>query len=232
MTSYADIALQGRISNFAKYLMVVIAVAIIISTGVLIAYVVKQDKEFKRNNFGVYDITLSDSGTTVSNDGRASVEYKNLKIGQKESFKFGFKLSKSTKSNGTIQIQQEGKTITKEVPNGVYIKFVITGEVYDVDENGARIINQDYCQKLNNVISSSCYAISSWDKKKNEFYFCASKNEDDHLRVGEKEEYFSNGEIVMYFNSAAVDGSWWDKIVVLNLQLVTIDYLSPNANNW
>lgn len=231
MRNYMDIALCGQMSLSRKCFLVFLAVLIIIAMGVLTAFLVDKNNEFQRNNFGVYDITLSNSGTTISNGGKATREYTNIKIGQKERLKFGFKLSSYARTV-TTETEEGESQIISNVKTGVYVKMVVTGEVYDIKENGIRAKNDEYCKILKNVIESSCFALDSWDKYKNEFIYCSSRNKDDQMRIGEGEEYYSNSEIVMYFNSSIVDGSWWDKIVVLNFQLIAVDCLSSEGNNW
>ena len=189
------------------------------------------EKEFRRNNLGTYDIALTNSGTTLSGENSSSVEYANLKIGQKERIKFGFNL-KSVSRTQTFTTPQSEEEEPVAIPNGVYVKMVLTGEVFDVDDNGNRQKNVEYSNQLSNILSFHTYSTTdSWSKNKNTFYFEGSNNVDRKL-VTEGQNYFFRGDIFIYFSKDYVDGSWFDKIVVLNFDFVAVDYLSSEANEW
>lgn len=229
MTSYNDIAMQTRMSTGKKYVLVFFLVILFVCAGVLVAYLIDRNNEFQRNNLGVFDIDLSDSGTLVSG-GETSLEFTNVKIGQRETLKFGIKLASCTRKTDYTSPDDEGNTYA--IDNGVYVKLVITGEVFDVNESGERVKNIDYCKKLENVLSSTCYAMDMWEKYKNEFTFSASNMPGDNMKIGVGQEYFSNADIVIYFNNNVVDATWYEKIIVLNFDVVAVDAQSVEAVTW
>lgn len=229
MMHYNDLAMRGKMSTGKKYVLVFFLVVVIVGVGVLTAFLIDRHKEFLRNNLGTFEISLSNSGTEVTG-GVTSVEFTKLKIGQKERLKLGLKLSSCTRKTDYTPPDDEGNTYPIE--NGVYAKLIITGEVFDIGNNGERIKNEDYCKKLANVLSSSCYAMNKWEKFKNEFTFCASSTPYDNMKICEGQEYFSNADIVIYFNNNIVDGSWYEKIIVLNFDVVAVDSQSIEATSW
>ena len=131
--------------------------------GFLVGLFISLDREFKKNNVGTFEISLSNSGVNISDDER-EIELRNVKIGQSEIIKLSFVLS--TCSRTQEYNNDENKT---PIDNGVYARFRLEGFVYDINENGETVLNSTLTSKMAQIISQSPTNGSNWRKEGNRY---------------------------------------------------------------
>ena len=196
--------------------------------GFLIGLFINLDREFRRNNVGTFEISLADSGVTVKDDVR-ELELRNIKIGQVETLKLSFVLNSCTREQ--TYLNDENKT---PIDNGVYVRFKLSGFVYDIDENGEQVLNSQLTSKMAQIINESYTNGSTWRKDGNTYTYAQYAGNDDETisLVKLNEKITSTEHVLLIFGTNIVDASWYDKVIKIKMEFEAIDHLSSGANSW
>ena len=216
---------NNRGSSFLKVLIIFTSIAIVIGLGIGIAFIVDSIKADKKNNFGEFEIYLNDEGTRVE-DNDAFIELKQIKIGEKIDLK--------AKMNINVDcLPMYDEETNEEIASGVYVRCSFRGEVYKVSENKANEIDTDLQSDIDLILKDYIYSTdSSWQKQGKYFYFTGSKNEEDNMLCVDKDILTINRFIHIVFSPSIVNGTWFDKIIKIYMQIEVCDYKDEEANMW
>ena len=195
--------------------------------GFLIAVIIDGSNEFKKNNVGTFEISLSNSGVVVTEPVR-ELEFREIKIGQREIIKFNFTLNKVTRDQTYEDVAK-----TKKIENGVFVRIKLSGEVFDLDKEG-KVTNKNHTlsNRFGEIFASSPPLNGNWQKEGKNYYYSQSSEDGSVALVKENDNIYSTEDIMIYFDSNVVNAEWYEKMVKIKIELEAVDHLGSEANSW
>lgn len=212
-------------SAFAKSILIILAIGVVIFVGYFSAHIFNQIQENKKYNFGLYEMVLEANSSEISLKTN-HFEFTKLQINQKLNLKGSIKLH----VQNVQEFEEDG--ITPKV-QGVYMRVKFFGEVYDMGEDGESTLNASCQETIDNVFANYLYTTepSKWFKDGEYYYFNGTSYAKNKMCLRNQEKVELNSFYVQ-FPQGVIDGTWYEKSIKISAQVEIVDFESETAIAW